>query len=501
MDNGTSQIKDTDSRNIQAVHSSGQNPCEIPQDACGKVVELGKAFVKTIRHFWPEFNSELSSLPDTRYAPFVEYDQKFLAWWGLLLFCFKLGSRRQLDFDLRDLEMHVLDNANRLANTNQQTLPVHKTLDHYLGHVGSEAFAELRTECVRRLIRMKALDACRLLGHFVIAIDGSGYLVFNNQHCPNCIRHNYGSTTLYLHPILEAKIVAPEGLALSVGTEFIENPIAPVCSTEPSSQPDIQLTDYEKHKQDCELKAFARLAPALKKDFPQTRFCIGGDSLLACGFVFQTCKDSGWAFVLTFKPGRMPSVWEDFQGLLKLCPENSLRVNLPNGIAQHFRWVNDISYVDSEGRHHTFDAIICLETQPGKETQTFAWVTSFHVTTDNVLAIAEKGGRVRWKIENQGFNIQKNSGLNLEHAYSFDKDNLKSYYYLLQIAHIFLQMVELGSLLKHLARQYEVTPLQLFGSLKNMAKRLLDSFRYFRLPDDAFDPLLAKRCQIRLNTS
>jgi len=86
-----------------------------------------------------------------------------------------------------------------------------------------------------------------------------------------------------------------------------------------------------------------------------------------------------------------------------------------------------------------------------------------------------------------GFNIQKNSGLNLEHAYSTDPDVMKSFYYLLQIAHLFLQMFEMGSLLRRLAQDYSASPRQLFGSLKNLAKRLLDCFRYFQLDDEAFE--------------
>lgn len=48
---------------------------------------------------------------------------------------------------------------------------------------------------------------------------------------------------------------------------------------------------------------------------------------------------------------------------------------------------------------------------------------------------------MRWKIENQGFNLQKNSGLNLEHAYSTDPDVMKSFYYLMQIAHLWPKLV------------------------------------------------------------
>ena len=97
-------------------------------------------------------------------------------------------------------------------------------------------------------------------------------------------------------------------------------------------------------------------------------------------------------------------------------------------------------------------------------------------------------GRVRFKIENQGFNIQKNSGLNLEHAYSIGVDTMKSFYYLLQIAHLFTQMFEMGSLLRNLARRYGSTPVGLFGSLKNLAQRLLECFRFFEMDSDVFNP-------------
>ena len=398
---------------------------------------------------------------------------------------------------LRDPELSVLDNVNRLAHTEQDTLPVNKTLSHFLGHLGSAALALLRTVIVHRLIRMRALDACRLLDRFVIAVDGSGFLHFHRPHCAHCLtqKHDYG--TLFLHPVLEAKLVHTCGLALSVGTEFIENPWE---KTPPPAK--TTLKDYEAIKQDCELKAFTRLAPQLKRAFPQTPLCISGDSLLGCGPVLRICEQNRWAYVLTFKAGRTPALWADFQGLLKLAPENSCILRLADGTRQHHRWVNDIDYCDDDGHPHRFSAIQCIETKPDGQTTQFAWITSWQVTTHNVVKIAEQGGRNRWKIENQGFNTQKNSGLNLTHAYSIGPDTLKAFYYLLQIAHIFLQLLEHGRLLTHLAQQYgRQTARQLFGSLANIARFLLDSFRYFRIPDEAFDPHAAARCYIGLNTS
>ncbi len=420
----------------------------------------------------------------------VTYEARFLLWWGLLLFCFKLGSRRNLDFKLRDLELCVLANANHLAKSQQDSLPVHKTLAHFLGHVGAPALAQLRDQCVRQLIRNKVLDRFRFDGEWVLSTDGTGYVSFKERHCPHCLEHSNGSGLYYLHPVLEAKIVHPCGLALSVGTQFIENPLP----EKPAASP-AKLTDYQAVKQDCELKAFLRLAPELKRAFPQTPFCLAADSLMACGPVLTVCQDNGWSFVLTFKAGRTPALWADFEGLLALSPQNRLTRILPDKTRQCFRWANNLSYTDSDKRAHVVHALLCEETGQG-ETQTFAWMTNKALCAANVARVADYGGRVRFKIENQGFNLQKNSGLNLEHAYSLGPDTLKCFYYLLQIAHLFLQRLEMGSLLRELAREYHSTPMGLFGSLKNIAEFLLDSFRYFRLEAEAFHP--TQLFQIRL---
>jgi hypothetical protein len=438
--------------------------------------------VRTIRHFCPELNPWVDQLPDSRWDVLVVYHRRFLFWWGLLLFLCKLGSRRQLDFQLRDPELWVLQNVNRLSGCQQESLPVNKTLSHFLGHVGPEPLAELRTQCVRRLIRNKVLDGTRLLGCLVFAVDGTGFLSFKHRHCARCLVHKHGSLIYYLHPVLEAKLVDGRGLALSIGTEFIENPRAMAANTPLDVA---TLSEYEKVKQDCELKAFARLAPQLKAAFPQLRLCASGDSLYACGTSLTLCEQNHWSFVLTFKPGRTPSLWQDFAGLLKLSPNNRLKARLPDGTQQLYRWVNAMDYQDDEDRWHKVNALL-LEESSGGQKHTFAWLTDFPLRPNTVCAVAEQGGRIRSKIENQGFNLQKNSGLNLEHAYSEQPDVLKAFYYLLQIAHLFLQMFEMGSLLQHLAKDYDCTPLQLFGSLKNLNQRFLECLRFFQLGEEAF---------------
>ena len=110
-------------------------------------------------------------------------------------------------------------------------------------------------------------------------------------------------------------------------------------------------------------------------------------------------------------------------------------------------------------------------------------------------------GRDRWKVENDGFNRQKNSGWNLEHVYRIDPEKWKSYYLLLQIAFVLVQLLERGSLLRRLAEEAGRPVWKLFGSLQNLARRLLDSVRFVAWEDDWFDARQAGKLRIGLDSS
>jgi len=451
----------------------------------------GQALVQTSRHFFPDLNDWLDRLPDSRVQDDIIYERRFLAWWGIALYLFQLGSRRQLDLQLEATGTHVLANLNRLANTAHATRPVHDTLDHFLEHSRAGAFADLRTKMVRRLLRMKVLDSARLAGRLVLLVDGTGLLCWRRRHCDECLVQRHKNVTLYLHKVLEAKLLGPAGVVLSVGSEFIENDDARAAAGKGA----------EAVKQDCELKAFSRLAPKLKKVFPQLGIVLAGDSLFACGRVLQLAKEHRWKYVLTFKEGHMPAVWAEFQRLLPLCPRQRLERETADGVRRVYRWVQDLTYQDDEGRWWQFHALECVETLPTGEKNYFAWITNLFVSAKTVEDIAWKGGRYRWKIENEGFNRQKNSGLNLEHVYSIDPEKWKAYYYLLQIAFIIIQLLERGSLLQRLAAEAGRTVVQLFGSLGNIARRLLDSLRYLLWPEESFDTKATARLHIGLDSS
>jgi hypothetical protein len=450
---------------------------------------IGPTLVRTLRHFFPDFDAWLADLPEHRRPDRLTYQGCFLLWVGLSLFVCKLGSRRQIDFQLSEPGTAVLDNLNRLAGTQQTSMPVNQTLDDYLAGLGSAPLADLRRRMIHRLLRMRVLEAARLHGRYVVLIDGSGYLSFRHRHCEHCLTQRHGEQTLYLHQVLEAKLLGPDGMVLSIATEFIDNRDA---AATPAT------AGEEKRKQDCELKALRRLVKRLRQEFPQLPICVCGDGLHACGESFQIAKDYNLSFIHVFKPGRLPALWQDFQALLEMCPENTLEVQTPAGVRQVYRWVNELDYQDSDGRRWRLNAVVCQETHADGSCGQWAWLTWLEVTAKTVQEVATQGGRQRWCIENQGFNVQKNSGLNLEHAYS-EGEHFGTYYLLLQIAHILLQLLEKGSLLRQLAQQQGYrSAVAWLGSLKNLAERLLESLRNQRWPQQAF---ARRRGQIRFDTS
>jgi hypothetical protein len=433
-------------------------------------LELGGVVARTVAHFWPDMRAWLDGLRDPRDPNRITYPARCLTWAGLLVFLLKLGSRRQIRFEL-DSPV-ALENLNRLAGCRQDRVPHGDTLNYFVRRLVPDQLPCLRRRMVNRLIRMKVLDGGRLLGHFLVVIDGTGQLTFRQRHCPHCLERTVGRQTLYYHHVLEAKLVTPEGLAISIGTEFIEN------------------ADPKATTQDCELKAFARLAEQLHKDFPQLRLCLLLDALYANGPVFDLCSQYHWKYIITFKEGSMPALWTEYTALRDLQAENRRTETPAEGIRQTFAWVSDLPYTDTEGRSFRLGALECREDDHAKE-GFFAWLTNLPVCANTVAALGNRGGRLRWKIENEGFNIQKNGGFALEHAYGTGPWAIMNFYLLMQIAHLITQLVEHGNLLVGRCET-------LFGSLRAFTRRLAESLRHHLIDAQTLDTAAAARIQIRL---
>lgn len=437
-------------------------------------VTLSEALIKTIQHFVPEFFDALADVKDFRDPDLITYPIEELLLVGILAFLVKVEARRNIKYKLA--EPKFIENLKCIGevfypdSAFPDTSPHGDTLNYLLSDVDLGEIEALRLLVIHSLIRGRHLEKYRIQGYYPISVDGTGCWVFGTtRHCEHCLKKTHNGETFFYHPVLEAKLTLWNGFAFSVGTEFIEN-----------EREDVT-------KQDCELKAFYRLTDKLKRDFPQLRICLLLDGLFAGEPVFARCEKMEWEYLIVFKEGKMPATFKEYEALLKHSPKQTIWAQPQKNLRQTFKWINDIDY---NGRKlHAFE---CFEEKPNKETR-FVWLSSFRIDADNVRTLGNQGGRCRWIIENQGFNVQKNGGYELEHAFSRNNTAMKSFYVLMQIAHIFNQLMEKGSLIWDRLRDS-------MGSLKVFSLKMWAALTQNRIDPARLRDILAQRIQIRFES-
>ena len=420
----------------------------------------------TLRHFFPELADWLGDIGDPRNPYYTVYALKLLLLLGVLMFLTHSGSRNHFGDQVREAG-ELARTLARLLGLPVDAIPHLDTLEKVVRRLNPDELAQLHVRLVRRLIRMKALDGWRVGGRFLLAIDGTGLYSFHERHCAHCIEtvHASGAVT-YSHKVLVAFIVSGDGYALPIACEFIENP----------------GRVYD--KQDCETKAFHRLRVVIQRFFPQTSFWLLLDALYADQNIMRPCFGQGWNFGITFLETDMPALWREAQVLLRLAPQQYAKMTLPRGQGtREVRWVNDLDY---EGLK--LSAVFQVDKdKDGNVVRQFAHLTARPIDATNVWRTAA-AARLRWRCENEGFNVLKNGGFGLEHVYSRHPIASKMHFDLMLMAHLFQQLLtrgRLGTVFK-----------EAFHTFLNYGQRLLEALQHRALPPDLDMP-----GQIRLSTA
>ena len=279
----------------------------------------------------------------------------------------------------------------------------------------------------RQLQRGKALEAMTWLdGHYLLALDGTGYFSSKTIHCASCLRrvHRNGSIT-YAHQMLGAALIHPDQRAVI--------PLMP----EPITNRD--GTD----KNDCERNAAKRFVAKLRQDHPHLKFIVTEDSLSSNAPHIETLHEHGLHYILGVKAGDHAYLFQQVQ-----AAEHAGRVTYYErhdraaGVVHRFRFVNDmpLNAARTDVRVHFIEY---WEVGDDK-VQHFSWVTDLRVSKRNVYHLM-RGGRARWKIENETFNTLKNQGYNFEHNYGHGEDNLSVVFaMLMMLAFLVDQTQQLG---------------------------------------------------------
>jgi hypothetical protein len=287
-------------------------------------------------------------------------------------------------------------------------------------------------EYFKRLQRGKQLEGYRFLKeYYLISIDGTEYFGSEKIGCMKCLRKKskYGEVR-YSHQILQSTVVAPgKRQVIPLGPEFISN----------KSMGGVQ---------DCELEAGKRLIPKLRSAHRQLSMVIVGDSLYSKQPFIKVLKEQKMHFILGAKPKDHKSLMEDIEGLRRGGYLSRLEYTDKKKKRYVCEWVNDIplnGYLGGEVVNYIEFQI--YNATEGKRTYHNSWVTDLEVNEGNVRDLV-KGGRARWKIENEGFNTLKNHGYHLEHNFGHGTKNLSEAFFMLNMVAFFLhQILELTDLL------------------------------------------------------
>ena len=418
-----------------------------------------------IQHFFPDLFDSIRKIEDCRSHSKYELAEIIIG--CIAMFLFKTGSRNEMN-NLRE-DPKFIKNYKKLFKLR---LPHADTIHRVMKILSEEHLEALKRKMIQVLLNKKALHKYRFQGKFIVAIDGTKVVSFKYKHCEQCTHSTKGDKTTWFHNVLEAKLITPNGFALSLGTEWIENP------------------NEEYDKQDCERKAFTRLAKKLKQDYPRLPICLTADSLYPYQGFFDTCKKYGWNFILTFKDGSLPSVWKEVDSL-KPLQKNNHRCEIVNEgkkeIQRDYKWVTEIDY-----NGHLVHWVECKEKSNEENNEVrsrFVHLTDIKPTCQSVPSISVTG-RLRWKIENEGFNAQKNQGYGMSHKYARRSYRaMKNYYQSLQIAHIINELLVLNQNFQKL----------LTGkmTLKHLWKRLVSLMSDGDVEEQVLDSITASTYQIR----
>lgn len=371
-------------------------------------------------------------------------------------------------FSLKDTSLLAFEDR-RSGDTNLNTIykidtvPCDTQMRTILDGVDPSDIEPLFSDIFRQLQRGKALKNMVFMdGYYLLSVDGTGYFSSNTVHCNSCSVKTNSKTgeITYYHQMLGAAIVHPDH------REVI--PLAP--------EPIIKQDGVEKN--DCERNASKRFLDKLRKVHPQLRLIVTEDGLSSNAPHIHELEKHQLHYIVGVKKGDHAFLFDYIDSVVNKDLITEIEYE-DNGIIRRFRFINKVP-LNASNQDLLVNFAEYWETTP-KKTMHFSWVTDLQVTEENVYKIM-RGGRARWKIENETFNTLKNQGYNFEHNYGHGDKNLSVVFAMLMM-------------LAFLVDQAQQLTCQLFRSVwkKLGSKRSLWEkirFLYFGFKFDSMESIL-----------
>ncbi len=317
---------------------------------------------------------------------------------------FSLKDPSLLAFDRRRKDPGKVKNLKRLFHI--KTVPCDTQMREIADPVKPAGLSPIYRDIFRQLQRGKCLERFVFLADcYLLTVDGTQYFSSKHIHCPSCLTSTNSTTgeVTYSHQMLAAAIVHPD---LS---EVI--PVFP----EPISKPDGET------KNDCERNAAKRFVEQFRQDHPHLNVIITEDGLHSNAPHIRTLQAHNMHFIIGAKVGDHSWLFDRLDEAVK--NGTATEFTLTEGTVTHaFRFLNEVSLNESN-QDLLVNVLEYWETKADGRMQHFAWVTDITITLDNAYDLM-RGGRARWKIENETFNTLKNQGYHFERNFGHGEQHL-----------------------------------------------------------------------------
>ncbi len=341
-----------------------------------------------------------------------------------------------------------------------EKVPSDSQMRTILDEVDPEILRPVFKDVFDQLQRGKELEKMVYLGGYLVSMDGTGYFTSKTVYCSDCLekKSKTGKIT-YSHQLLGAAIVHPER------AEVIPLPPEPIIKQ-----------DGEK-KNDCERNAGKRLLAKLRQDHPHLPLIIIEDALSSNAPHIRELQKHKMRFILGVKESDHTFL---FDYVRQAEQEGRVStVEIEEGDTLHrFRFINQAP-LNASHQDLLINFVEYWEITSNK-TQHFSWVTDFTLSNGNLMRIM-RGGRARWKIENETFNTLKNQGYHFEHNYGHGNNHLSVVFAMLMMLAFLVDQTQ------QLACQLFQAVLQKEGSRRSLWEHLRALF--YALAFDSFEDI------------
>ena len=348
---------------------------------------------------------------------------------------------------------HKLMNSTNRCNLQtmfaMQSIPKDSQMRDVLDDAPTDELEGVFNDYLNALQRGNHLSLYRFLeDYYLLTLDGSEYFASTKICCPGCLKQTTSSGEIrYHHQILQAVLVHPDmKQVLPLAPEAVKN------------------QDGNK-KQDCEINAAKRLLPKIRQSHPRLKLIVTGDGLYSKQPFIKELKKADMSYILVAKPTDHDVLFDWVKGLDETGDLERLEALDAKGKRYVYEWANAVP-LNGQERTETVNFFQFRIVTKDKVTYKNSWITDIPISKSNIKDLV-RGGRARWKIENETFNTLKNQGYNIEHNYGHGSNNLSMSFFLLNLLAFYThQILELSDVLYQRCRAEFTSRVEFWNQLR-----------------------------------